>query len=289
MKLLTYNANYTVNQKLEGVIVKDKTYPQGDAFYFDYLPIWKDKEKFLLQIDILKHYLKTKIPILIFDRYLSIKPDEHEWLMKFRNVKLFEPALHYREGFKYLPLFCPKIKGISDLKLNKDEARPITIGYKGIINDRVKSFEKYYVKFGEYYPQSVIKYDDKTDLLKEKVDEYANLNVFYDKSIQYKDMKCCYLLGSNRDYRIGYLNPDMFTMLDNNVIILLPEEHRYYHALFADTVIRNISDVALITEMYDHTYIGYILHIYERIEQYYPEMKINHFVDVIKRELGWNG
>jgi hypothetical protein len=285
MKLLTFNANNVVNQKLEGVIVKDRNYPEGDAFYFDYLPIWKDKEKFLLQIDILKHYIKKKIPIIVFDKYLSIKPDEHEWLLKFRNVSLFEPAINYRQGFRYLPHFCQKVKGISDLLLNKDEARGIVVGYKGIISDRIKSFEKYYVELGKNYPQFLIKYDNKVDIAKEKVDEYTNLNVLYDQSFQYKDVKCCMLLGSNRDYQVGFLDPHMFTMLDNNVIIMLPEEHRFYHSLFSDTVVKELHDMVLTVDMYDYTYLGYVLGIYERIEKYYPEMKINHFVDTIKKEL----
>jgi hypothetical protein len=175
---------------------------------------------------------------------------------------------------------------MDDLKLNNDDTRSILIGFKGIISDKLKSFEKYYVEFGKNYPQCPVKYDDKSDVSKDKIDEYANLNVLYDKAIQYKDMKCCVLLGSNRDYQVGYLNPDMFTMLDNNVIILLPDEHRFYHSLFGDTVIKSLHDIVLTTDMYDTTYIGYVLNVYENIEKYYPEMKINHFVDVIKKELG---
>lgn len=281
MKLLTWNAHQLINESLEGISIIGNSFPDGDALFLDYLPPQADG--FIQQVDVIKHYVKKRIPFLIYDKTLSIKPDEADWLKKQR-VKLYEPALIHREGFKYLPLFCPVVHTLSTIKLNTDAARPISVGYKGIISDRVKSFEKYYLETGKNYPEHLVQYDNPTGLDDTKVESYTNLNVTVNKEMKYRDMKCLVLLGSNRDYAIGNL-PDIFTPLSQNVIVLLPEEHKYYHSLFHDAIVHSLPDLMLTINSYDHTYIGFILEIYERIERFFPEMKFNHTIDVIKKEL----
>jgi hypothetical protein len=270
---------------LNGVTLSDTDFSDCDAVYIEYIPYNPSNPKpFALQTEVLKFYLKKKTRVIIFDKFLAIRPDEARWLKKY-NVSLFEPAVNYRPDFHYFPHYCPKIHSIDTLKLNKVEPRPLTIGFKGIIFDKLGSFEKYLVEFGKNYPTSSTKYSDYSNISKEKVDEYTNLNVVFDKNIKYSDMKCTVLLGSTRDYSIGYLNPDIFTILENNVIILLPEEHRYYHALFSDTIIRNLSDMIFVTSSYDYVYLGYIAHIYDRIDKFYPEFKMEYAAEVIKKEM----
>jgi len=280
-KLLTWNAHQIINDSLKGSPITNNSLPDGDALFLDYLP--PTSPDFLQQVEVIKHYVKKKINIFIYDKTLSIKPDEAEWL-KRQKVKLYEPALKHREGFKYLPLFCP-LHTLSTIKLNTGDPRPVSVGFKGTIEDKVKSFEKYYVEMGKNYPASTIQYSDSTGLDKAKIDFYTNLNVTKNKDLKYKDMKCTVLLGSYFDYSVGYL-PDIFTPLSQNVIILLPEEHRYYHSLFSDTIVRGVSDISYFESTYDYTYIGYIVSVYERIEKYFPEMKLEHTLGIIKEELG---
>lgn len=264
----------------------EKNLPDNiDAVYIEYIPYNSNNpQPFVLQTETFKFYLKKKIPVVVFDKYLAIKPDEARWLKK-QNVKLLEPAINYRPDFRYLPQFCPKIHSIDTLKLNKVEPRAVTIGFKGIIFDKLNSFEKYLVEFGKNYPSFSTKYSDSSNISKEKTEEYTNLNVILDKNLKYSDIKCTVLLGSVRDYTIGYLNPDLFTILENNVIILLPEEHRYYHALFSDTVIKELNDMVFVAQTYDFVYLGYIANVYHRIDKLYPEFKLEHTVDFIKKEI----
>jgi len=280
-KLLTWNAHKIINDSLKGSPIINNTLPDGDALFLDYLP--PTSTDFLQQVEVIKHYVKKKINIFIYDKTLSIKSDEAEWL-KHQKIKLYEPALKYRDGFKYLPLFCPVLHTLSTIKLNTSDPRPVSVGYKGIIEDKVKSFEKYYVEMGKNYPSTTIQYNNPTGLDKSKINDYTNFNVTENTELEYKNMKCMVLLGSYFDYSIGYL-PDIFTPLSQNVIILLPEEHRYYHSLFSDTIVRGVSDISYFESTYDYTYIGYIVSIYERIEKYFPEMTLQYTLDVIKEEL----
>jgi hypothetical protein len=73
----------------------------SDKVFIDWLP----PKQNLDQITILEDAIKAKSNILLFDRYLSLKQHEVDWLLKYKNVHLFEPCLITRKGFQYMPFW----------------------------------------------------------------------------------------------------------------------------------------------------------------------------------------
>lgn len=234
----------------------------------------------LKQTTILEKYIKVGLPIIIFDEYMSISRKESTWLKK-HGVKLFEPALNYRKDFRYLP-HSLKLRNIQEIELNVDN-RKYPLAYKGNLLDKIKGFEKYYTNYARLYPQDYnVLYDD-SKLESFKKEEYENINIEYKENINLQEVKCTVVLGSNREYRIGYLNPLFIESLENNVIPLIARENRYFNGL--PTSICTATQISFYTDSYEATYIGYLLDVYKSIKKYYPEFDINHTIDVIKGEL----
>lgn len=241
----------------------------------------KIKAKTLLkQTSILEKYIKEKLPIIVFDGYMSISRKELVWLKK-HGVKLFEPALNYRKDFRYLP-HSLKIKSLEEIELNPD-IRKYPLAWKGRLSDKVKGFEKYYTNYARLYPQDYnVLYSD-NNLENFKKEEYENINVEYRDNIDFQDVKCCIIIGSKKEYRIGYLNPLFIEALENNVIPLIARENRYFSGL--PTTICTPSQIPFYTDSYEATYIGYLVDIYESIKKFYPEFDINYTIDLIKGEI----
>ncbi len=87
-----------------------------DNVFIDWYPLQPEvvDEKAISQLNILESAIKNKCKVAVFDRYLSLKPHEVEWLLRYDNVTLFEPCLLTRKGFSYLP-FWYKNKTITDV------------------------------------------------------------------------------------------------------------------------------------------------------------------------------
>ena len=66
---------------------------------------WLPPKQNLDQITILEDAIKAKSNIILFDRYLALKQHEVDWLLKYKNVYLFEPCLVNRRGFQYMPFW----------------------------------------------------------------------------------------------------------------------------------------------------------------------------------------
>jgi len=86
-----------------------------DGFFIDWVPRFQNEE-FLVQCALIEIH-KNTVPIVIFDRFMSLSQEEVKWLSKYMNVFLFEPALIHRYGFQYLPTW---ITDFSILKNNYD-------------------------------------------------------------------------------------------------------------------------------------------------------------------------
>jgi hypothetical protein len=87
-----------------------------DGFFIDWSPKNYNEERFLTQCALIELH-KNTVPIVIFDRFMSLTAHEVKWLNKYMNVFLFEPAIHCRDGFKYLPAW---VTDFSVLKNNGD-------------------------------------------------------------------------------------------------------------------------------------------------------------------------
>jgi len=274
-----YNTTASITKKLNGVIIENPTPFNFDGIFLEWTPtsINSSKADILLeQTVIVETCMKKKIPLTIFDTNISMKKNEIEWFKK-SHVKLFEPSVLPRNGFQYLPHWMT-IKTLQDIQLNDDNEKRINLGYIGPISDRLKSFDKYIVSSKILNSDIVIKY--MTDsILTEKELEYSNLNIIPEK-IYYYNTEYTVILGTERDYMNGHLNKSFINALENNCIPFVPEEQRYYRGL--SSIVDN-PWTKYYYNMYKNIYIGILKDIYESIDKFYPEMKINHTVDVIKR------
>jgi len=248
-----------------------------DGIFFN----WVDKmspEKWTKQAALMDIYTKKKIPIVLFDRYLSISRKEYNWLKKFR-VFFFEPAINYRRGFSYLPQWVVKP---DFTKYTKDkEKREYDIAYKcNNLKDNLKSFEKYYLEYAKLYPDKDVVYSTHgINRHKEKQYKEFDLKRVYDFSFSQSTFTIA--IDTQKKYDIGYLNENVFNAMENNCLPLLPIEHKYFNALFSGLIIAVWSDLNFCVDMIGKYKEIIIEEIYDRVEKYYPEFMIDNAVEVI--------
>lgn len=274
--ILYFNVDSDISNEIDSIVKsKGKEYT---SVFMSWISTKKgtDQKKasaLLKQTEILEKYVK-KLPIVIFDRYRSMTTEEYNWLRKFK-VTFFEPAIHPRDGFKYLPNWT-KIKTIEDIELN-DTKRSVNLGYIGSLADKTKSFDKYYVK-----PK--LSHDIKVSYYSKNVPDkdYLSLGIA-SCPLTFNDIEFTVVIGNVNDYATGHLDQYYFEALNNNCIPLLPMENRYYSSL--PYTINTETWYDMYSYMYDGIYIGMIKDIYDRIKKYYPEMNIKFTADVIKKYL----
>jgi hypothetical protein len=223
------------------------------------------------------NYARKKIPTVVFDRHLRLTNKEYNWLRKFK-VYFFEPAINYRRKFRYLPVWTEiyDIGSYPDVGFN----RKVDLGSVDDLGNKLKSFEEYYIKFGRLYPRWGIRYNH--HLTSEKRSEYQESYV-YSSRVEPNNTKCFILIGTQKAYEMGYLYPYVFDNMRQGCLPLLPQEHKYFHCLFSDTIIEKMGDINYILEGWNILCIPSLVDIYERVEKYYPEMKVNYTVDVITK------
>lgn len=253
---------------------------EPDAIFIDWVP--QSNSKFVRQAEIVEKYVRKKIPTIIFDRFLSITYKEYIWLKRF-NVFFFEPAINNRIGFTYVPQWTEPIDDFWDSDYREhDKDRSIDLFYTGNLDNKIKSFEKYYKEYASLYPDKNIVYQG---TLKKTYDDY---NIKSIQNINLLDVKYTILLGSPTEYRIGYLPDGFLDYMQHGILPLLPVEHRFFHGLF-DTVINNEEDINFIISIIKGKNFGirYIMieQIYDNIDKYFPEFKINYVIDKIKHYL----
>lgn len=249
-----------------------------DGILFD----WTNKikpEKWTKQATLMDIYTKKKIPIVLFDRYLSVSKKEYNWLKKFR-VFFFEPAINNRRGFDYLPQWIvkPNFKYYSKDK----EKRKYDIAYKcNNLNNNLKNFEKYYLEYAKLYPDKKIVYSThKINRHKQKQYKEFELTRLFD--FDYSQSAFTILIDTQKNYNIGYLNENVFEAMSKNCLPLLPIEHKYFNALFSELIITIWGDLNYYVDMLSKYNDVIIEEIYNRIEKYYPEFMIDNAVEVIK-------
>lgn len=221
-------------------------------------------DKSAFQAAIISYYSKKKVPIAIFDRYMCITEKEQEWLSKFNNTYLFEPALNNRKEFDYMPHWI-NINYSQDDMMNNRRKRKIDIGYKS--NRKIDAFEKYYIEF-------MRKFTDKI--------------VIYKNDFDWKDVKFTIAIDTDYNYNIGYLNSDVIDALSNGCMVLLPIEHKYYGNLFYPNVVNGINGISFIVHnlgMYIDGRDGAVLDIYEKMKNNYSEFDIVNTVERIVRRM----
>lgn len=250
-----------------------------DALFIDWLPRnLTDSDKLARQAAIVESCAKNKKTVVLFDRYLDINEREYKYLKKF-NTFFFEPAIHNREGFTFLPPWT-KCYDLVELPTydGGNENRDIDLGHIGTLKNRMGSFEKYYVDFAEIYPKFSVSYN--SSLPKTKIDEYKNAGVVK-REFSYRDMKSFVLIDTPRNYEIGYLNPDVFDIISMGCFPMLPEEHRFYHSVFE--VVKDVRFIPFHVHGWGKVREVMLLDIYQNIQTVFPEMDIKYTVETIRK------
>ena len=249
--------------------------PEVSCIFIDWLP--KFKAEFVKQAVIVENYVKAGIPIIIYDRFLSVERAEINWLKKF-NVSFWEPAINNRPEFEYVPQWWNNKITLDPYIDEKD--RKIDLIYDGVLDDKFASFEKYYKSFAGLFPDKNVGYT--SGLLHEKIQDYENYNLKMYSGIANGDVSFTILIGSLIEYRIGYLRDDLFDIMKQGVLPLLPEEHRFFGTVFKEVTIYSKTDLNFYINSYKKIRGVLIEEITEKLFKSYPEFKISYITDKIK-------
>lgn len=269
------------------ISIEDNDFPEIDGLVIDW--VLSDRKNpsipFARQASLIEKYVKKGVPTFIFDRFSSITFKESKWLKKF-NVNFFEPLLMHRDGFKYLPFWT---YGLYDLDNFEKDQRIHDISFKGYLKDKIKSFEEYYINISMHFPHFSIAYD--SYLIKSKTEEYKNNGVNKVENLDMKQSKTSIIIGSSRDYKLGKLDQLYVDSLNNGCLPIVAKDNRFYMGLEPTLIpIDKENGTSRISRIFfestsDIRY-GILMGIHEKLDRYFPEMKVNHAIDVIKNTIG---
>ena len=255
----------------------DRGMPKLDGLFIDWVNQSIMPDEYAIQAAIVENYIRTKIPVVIFDGELAMSKREYDWLKKFK-VFFFEPALQNRREFGYLPHWIDKIK--TDLK--REEERPFALAYSTInLEDKLKSFEKYYRKYAQLFPDKKVLYQSEK-LDKIKYQQYEHDNMINQAMIDWEEVDFTILIDSKKNYEIGYLNPWTFSIMEDGCVPLLPLEHRFYGNMFHKLTVDSIEDVDWIVRHHAKIKWTLIEDIYDNVKRLYPDFMIENVAEVIK-------
>ncbi len=246
--------------------------PDLKGLFIDWIPKSENEQTFIRQAALVEHYVKTGIPVVIFDRYLAIENKEYNWLKKF-NVTFFEPCVNNRSGFEWCPQW---INPLEPDTISKDE-RSIGLAYEGDLDGKLKWFEKYYVTYAEMFPNCKTVYN--SSLVDFKVDEYKNHNLIQVKEIDFRDVSATVVIGSYKDYSIGHIWNNLFDIMSQGCVPLLPIEHRFFIGLFDHLVVRDERDMDYFIDGTVKLRGVIIEEIYESALKRYPEFSIEYMIN----------
>lgn len=255
----------------------DRRFPKLDGLFIDWIDQSIMPDEYAMQAAVIEKYVRTKIPVVIFDGELSMTKREYDWLKKFK-VFFFEPALQNRREFGYLPHWLDKIK----IDFEREEERPFALAYSTInLEDKLKSFEKYYRKYALLFPDKKVLYQAEK-LSKLKHQQYERDNMVNQAIIDWEEVDFTILIDSKRNYEIGYLNPWTFYIMENGCVPLLPLEHRFFGNMFHKLTVDNVEDVDWIVRSLAKVKWTLLDDIYHNVKTLYPEFLIDNVVEVIK-------
>jgi len=255
----------------------DRGMPKLDGLFIDWVDQSIMPDEYAMQAAIIENYIRTKIPVVIFDGELAMTKREYDWLKKFK-VFFFEPALQNRREFGYLPHWLDEIKTDFD----REEERPFALAYSTVnLEDKLKSFEKYYRKYAQLFPDKKVLYKaEKLD--KVKYQQYERDNMVNQAMIDWAEVDFTILIDSKRNYEIGYLDPWIICIMEDGCVPLLPLEHRFFGNMFHKLTVDNIEDVDYIVRSFAKIKWTLLDDIYHNIKTLYPEFLIENVAEVIK-------
>lgn len=242
------------------------------------IPVYEDA--WMAQASLLQKYIKTGIPIVIFDRGLSLTEKEVEWIKKF-NVYLFEPALNSgRHNFGYLPEWTSGYEIAID-----DENREYDVVYSHHqLEYNLKNFEKWFKDYARLFPDKKVAYSSFDNISEFKKEEFKKDNLIFLEGHHpiYNEGNITVAIDTQKAYEIGYFNPTYFFAMSLGCLPLLPVEHKYFHGMFKGLVINSIKDMDYFVSLFGKVKDVCIEEIFDRIKTEWNEFTVEHAADIIR-------
>ena len=249
-----------------------------DGLFLDWVPPNFEKD-FIYQAQLVERYVK-KIPIVIFDRHFSVTHQEASWMKKYKTF-LFEPALVTgRSEFVYLPEWT------SYYSVLDTEDRPYNvIDISKNLEYRIESFEKWYMEYARLFPDKKVAYYTKT--IKDfKKEEYNKSNLIFIEGDVLPDYTVSdfTVIHSNKNVcEIGYLDPVYFIAMNHGCIPLLPDEHRFFHSIFKDLIVKDTKEMDYYVSLYSRVNGPIIEGIFDRMKKHFPEFTVEYASDIVRK------
>lgn len=253
------------------------------GLFIDWVPKLPEYENtWMKQASLLQLYIKSNIPIVIFDRFFSLDEKEVEFVKKY-NVHLFEPALYSdRSGFEYLPEWIDE----SIIQTKYDDKRKFDFVYShNKIEYQITEFEKWIMDYARVFPDKKVGYA--TNIISDfKKEEYKTNNLIkVEKYPIYKEGKTTIVIDKERAYKIGYLNHMYLYAMTVGCLPFLPAKHKYFHGLFKGLIVNNINELNMGISMFAKVRDVCIEEILKRLTDEWSEFTIDHATDVIRNKL----
>jgi hypothetical protein len=272
------NTNFLEKLGLEYVHLDEKK--DIDGLFIDWVPKLPHSEgAWFKQASLLQYYIKTDIPIVIFDRYFYLNEKETNWVKKF-NVKLFEPALNSgRSGFMYLPEWIDSL----EIETDYDDKREYDLIYSGI-DYNVPEFEKWIAEYSMLFPDKKVGYSIESLSSEFKKEEYKKKNLI-EIDLGYIAGKTTVVIDSKESYQRGYFDSRYFDAMNHGCLPLLPMQHKYFHGLFNGLIVEDLKSLDMTVSMFGKLKDVVIEELFDRIKADWNEFTIDHAVDVIRNSL----
>ena len=251
-----------------------------DGLFIDWVPKVSGNEvAWIKQVTLLQSYIKSDIPIVIFDRSLSLTKREVDWCKKF-NVYFFEPYLNSGRGdFIYLPEW---INDCGILIGNEDRHYDV-VYFNNRLEWQLKGFEKWIQKYAEIFNNKKVAYAtmDISDFNKNK---FLNSGILFRDilGLIYNEGNFTVAFDTTKAYKTGYFDPRYLFAMNLGCMPLLPVEHKYFHGMFDGLVISDMKEMDYYVSSFKYIKNVLIEEIFDRIKNEWNEFTLQHAVDVIK-------
>ena len=277
MKLTVNNIDHLLRAELSKTVefVEVQDNPKGVFI------VWSNdaSKSFSKQTKIIGEAIKDKTPIIIFDKHQKMDAETISFLVS-EGAFLWEPAVSDRMFFSFQPHWGKVYTDPKDIDFDFDKVREVDLGYSSSLTKKLPSFKSYFEPLAELGEYRIVYHDTvANEHLNKKVEQagimvYAGENPF--------TPKLTILLGTEQDYRTGYLDPRLFEYLEAGIVPLLPTEHRWYHSIFGDLVVDGEDQIDYHLKTVDRTAFGSIYDVYCKLSDNLPEADV---VNVAKRIL----
>lgn len=249
-----------------------------DGLFLDWVPPSSEKD-FTSQAQVVEKYVR-KLPVVVFDRQFSMTHKEASWMKKFK-VALFEPAiLTNRSEFVYLPEWTSYYS-----VMDTDDRSFDVIDISKNLEFKIESFEKWYKEYARLFPDKNVAYFTR-ELTDFKREEYDKNKLKFIEGKVLPDYTCSnftVIHGSQNIYDIGYFNPVYFIAMNQGCLPLLPLEHRFFHAIFKNLIMKDIQEMDYYVSLYGKVRNVIIEEIFDNVKKYFPEFTVEYATDIIRK------